>query len=363
MRRGALIGRAFAGVWLLFLAYPVSRLFQPGIAPALRSFGLLGVALFAVLYIWLTGASWAGGRVGIWHYAGLAAMTLVAAGGTLALAVNGLALFIFAAVSAASVLPPVQGAAASAVLAAAVLALGSRFGPLLGSPAFFAAETLLIGISLLGIRRMAETIRALNAAREEIARLAVADERVRFARDLHDLLGHSLSVITLKSELAGRLLPGAPERAAAEVADIERVAREALREVREAVSGYRQAQLWHEVDTARQALRAAGIACTYTPEVAAELPPELQSVLGWAVREAATNVVRHSGARHCAIRIGTEHGWATLEVTDDGRGAGSLDTGNGLRGLSERALACGGRLEAGPRREGGFRVAVSVPLP
>ncbi len=363
MRRSALIGRAYAGVWLLFLAYPVSSLFRPGIALELRWSGVLGIALFAALYVWLTGAHWAGARVGIWHYAGLAAMTLLAGAGTLVLATNGLALFIFAAVSATSVLPPWQGAAASAVLAGAVLAMGARFGPLLGSTAFFAAETLLIGISLIGIRRMAETIRELQAARQEIARLAVADERLRFARDLHDLLGHSLSVITLKSELAGRLLPASPERAAAEVADIERVAREALREVREAVSGYRQAQFWREVDAARQVLSTAGIACTYNSEVAAELPPELQSVLGWAVREAATNVLRHSGARHCAIRIGTGAGWATLEVTDDGRGADSPDAGNGLRGLSERALACGGRLEAGPGGEGGYRLAVSVPLP
>src|SRR5215208_2344756 len=119
----------------------------------------------------------------------------------------------------------------------------------------------LIGVGMIAVSRLVVTVRELRTAREELARLAVAEERLSFARDLHDLLGHSLSLITLKSELAGRLLPTAPEKAATEVRDIEGVARRALREVREAVAGYRQPTLDRELEHAREILEAAGIAC------------------------------------------------------------------------------------------------------
>jgi two-component system, NarL family, sensor histidine kinase DesK len=225
-------------------------------------------------------------------------------------------------------------------------------------------------LSLLGIGAamvaMGEIIRAnreLLDARAEVARLAVADERVRFARDLHDLLGHSLSVIALKAQLAGRRLPDDPEAAAAEVADIEKVTREALREVREAVSGYRRPVLDAELAGARTALDAAGIATTIDrPEV--ELPTDVEAVLAWTVREAATNVIRHSGATHSAIRVVPALHQASVEVVDDGRGADGVRTsGTGLAGLEERLRAAGGRLEAGPRDDGpGFRVRAIVPV-
>jgi two-component system sensor histidine kinase DesK len=220
-----------------------------------------------------------------------------------------------------------------------------------------------IGAAMVAMGEIMRTNRELVEARAEVARLAVADERERFARDLHDLLGHSLSVIALKAQLAQKRLPGDPETAAADVADIEAVTRDALREVRQAVSGYHRPALDAELEGARTALGAAGIETTIErPQVA--LPPEVEAVLAWTVREAATNVIRHSGARHSAIRVVPALGEAVVEVVDDGRGAPSGNgSGHGLVGLEARVRDAGGRLEAGPRGDGpGFRVRAVVPV-
>jgi two-component system, NarL family, sensor histidine kinase DesK len=220
-----------------------------------------------------------------------------------------------------------------------------------------------IGAAMVAMGEIMSSNRELHEARAELARLAVADERARFARDLHDLLGHSLSVIALKAQLARKRLPDDPVTAAADVADIEAVTREALREVREAVSGYRRPQLDAELDGARTALDAAGIETTIErPPV--DLPAEVEAALAWTVREAATNVIRHSGARHSTIRLVPALGQATVEVIDDGPGTnGEPGGGSGLLGLGERIRQAGGRLEAGPREDGpGFRVRAIVPL-
>ncbi len=244
----------------------------------------------------------------------------------------------------------------------------------------------LIGIGMIAVSRLVVTVRELQAARREIAQLAaseaIAKERLRFARDLHDLLGHSLSSITLKSELAERLLSDTPEtrKVAAEVRDIQGVARGALREVREAVAGYRQPTLSEELIGAREMLEAAGIACRIE-NGAGLLPKSVEAVLAWTVREGTTNVIRHSGARYCDIRLAREDGGngeareVRAEVSDDGLGlfpaqdgtVGSgtvgLAGGSGLSGLSERVAGfCGADFEAGPLPEGGFRLSVSLPL-
>jgi len=219
----------------------------------------------------------------------------------------------------------------------------------------------LVGFAAVGGRLLIEANRQLSHAREQIARLAVGEERLRFARDLHDLIGHSLSVIALKSELAGRLLKASPGLAAHEVEDIEQVARDALREVREAVAGYRQPTLSAELAGAREALTAAGIELRAEGEHAA-LPPAVEAVLAWAVREGTTNVMRHSQAKRCTIRIFKKDGSVTVEVVDDGHG-GLLEPGSGLRGLRERVLERGGTLTAEPLPHEGFRLRVSVPLP
>jgi two-component system sensor histidine kinase DesK len=224
------------------------------------------------------------------------------------------------------------------------------------------ATTLGIGVLFMALGGVIRANIELRQARAELAELAVAEERLRFARDLHDLLGQSLSLIALKAQLAGRLLPDKPEEAARHIADLQAVSREALGEVREAVGGYRSPTLAGELAGARMALEAAGIeARLETPEVS--LPPDVEAVLAWTVREGATNVIRHSGARHATIRIEPGLAAANAEISDDGPGAGGADgDGHGLVGLSERVEGLGGRLDAGPRPEGGFSLRVSVPV-
>jgi two-component system sensor histidine kinase DesK len=211
-------------------------------------------------------------------------------------------------------------------------------------------------------RRM-RIIRELRETRAELARVAVAEERIRIARDLHDLLGHSLSMITLKSELAGRMVDADPARARTEMAEVEAVARRSLSEVREAVTAYRRPTLKAELAAARAALGSAGVGVRIDPWPGGELPDQVDALFAWAVREGTTNVIRHSAARSCAIRV-TEGAGATLDVTDDGgrTGAAQDGAGSGLTGLAERAGQLGGELAAGPLPDGGFRLRVSVPV-
>ena len=208
----------------------------------------------------------------------------------------------------------------------------------------------------------------LNDARKEIARLAVMTERLRIARDLHDLLGHNLSLIALKSELAKRLVNVAPDRAIVEISDVENVARTTLQEVREAVSAFRQPTLKSELSAAQEILTAAGIAFHFDGDESLidALPTTIESVLSWTVREGVTNVIRHSRAHQCTIRVTRNADAIDVDVIDDGVGASieniSDNEGNGLRGLSERVETLGGRCETSPRDGGGFMLAVSVPL-
>ena len=208
----------------------------------------------------------------------------------------------------------------------------------------------------------------LRIAREEITRLAVTTERLRIARDLHDLLGHNLSLIALKSELARRLVSVAPERAIVEISDVENVARTTLQEVREAVSAYRQPTLKSELQAAQEILAAAGIAYRYDGDESMidALPTNIEAVLSWTVREGVTNVIRHSRAHQCIIRVTRDAQEIGIEVIDDGAGVSSINSsdneGNGLRGLAERVETLGGRCEASPHVGGGFLLAVSVPL-
>ncbi len=228
---------------------------------------------------------------------------------------------------------------------------------------------------MISLARSVATERELRAAREEIAGLAVMTERLRIARDLHDLLGHNLSLIALKSELARRLLSGSPERAALEISDVENVARTTLEEVREAVTNYRQPTLANELRAASEILAAAGIAYHYQ-NVAGNteaLSTQLEAVLSWAVREGVTNVIRHSRAHQCTIHMTRDKQRAGIEIIDDGQGSATPATapvlsgnadkgGNGLRGLKERVMTLGGECETGPQTTGGFRLAISVPL-
>ncbi|OLC58123.1 MAG: hypothetical protein AUH85_01415 [Chloroflexi bacterium 13_1_40CM_4_68_4] len=269
---------------------------------------------------------------------------------------------VYAAVIASAVLPvrfALPLASLNALLAtAAGLAAGS-------SPAtsfVIGAEVALFAFLSMLLAYLWTTVYALQQAREEIGRLAVHEERLRFARDLHDLVGRSLSLIALKSELSGRLLGQDPARAASEIRDVEKVARDALREVREAVTGYRQPTLAAELAGARAALDAAGVECCIEQD-AGVLSPDVESVLAWTVREGVTNVIRHSRAKRCDIRLKRADGHIALEVVDDGRLVGTEGEGSGLRGLAERVRARGGTAEAGPLSKDGFRLRVVVPVP
>ncbi|MFG3018600.1 sensor histidine kinase [Streptomyces sp. NPDC048254] len=225
---------------------------------------------------------------------------------------------------------------------------------------------LLVGFSMTGVRQLVATTVELRKARATVAQLAANEERLRLARDLHDLLGHSLSLITLKSELAGRMLPDHPDKAAQQVSDIEQVSRQALVDVREAVTGYRRPRLAAELAGAQVALTAAAV----TAEVPAEpdlagVPEDGEAALAWALREAITNVVRHSGASACTVEVlrrqTLDGPVLELAVEDNGSGGSGKGPGNGLTGLTERLEKAGGTLEAG-RLKRGFRLVARVPL-
>ncbi|MFJ3668184.1 sensor histidine kinase [Streptomyces sp. NPDC090106] len=223
--------------------------------------------------------------------------------------------------------------------------------------------TFLSTMVTAAILSLSEAVRQLRAAREELARRAVAEERLRFSRDLHDLLGHTLSVIVVKSEAVRRLAPRDLDAALAQVTDIESVGRQALTEIREAVTGYREGSLSTDLDRAASALRAAGV----EPSVHLSGPPlaaRAEALLGWVVREAVTNVVRHGeSASRCEISVTGDTERVRLRVTDDGRATAPVPSagGTGLRGLRERLAAAGGHLEAGPGPRGGFTVTAELP--
>ena len=225
--------------------------------------------------------------------------------------------------------------------------------------------TFLSTMVTAAILSLAEAVRDLRAAREELARRAVEKERLRFSRDLHDLLGHTLSVIVVKSEAARRLAPRDLDAALLQITDIESVGRQALTEIREAVTGYREGSLATELDRARSALSAAGID-PVVRQSGPPLGPQAEVLLGWVVREAVTNVLRHSGATRCEITVDSAPGHVRLTINDNGTGAPSRPTaegigGTGLKGLTERLAAAGGSLNAGPASKTGFRVTAELP--
>ncbi|MCF3177906.1 sensor histidine kinase [Streptomyces sioyaensis] len=271
--------------------------------------------------------------------------------------------------------------------------------------------TFLSGTVTATVLSLFDTIQELNTTRQELARSAVEKERLRFSRDLHDLLGHTLSVVVVKAEAVRRLAPRNLDAALAQAADIEAVGRQALTEIREAVTGYREGSLSTELDRARSVLEAAGIE-PVVRQAGPPLPPQAGALLGWVVREGVTNTVRHSGATTCEISVHAGEDRVRLTITDDGRGpdgagagaaaisvpgrlrghvpgrgpgdagadaAGSPDPadgtgappppgstgpvgGTGLKGLTERLAAAGGTLHSGPDGRRGFRVTAELPV-
>ncbi|WP_406331227.1 sensor histidine kinase [Streptomyces sp. NBC_00203] len=238
-------------------------------------------------------------------------------------------------------------------------ALGTAVAVLVG--ASFFAYTSVFSVWLLN------AVYALDEARETRARLAVAEERLRFGRDLHDVMGRNLAVIALKSELAVQLARRGRPEAVDQMTEVQRIARESQREVREVVRGYREADLGTELAGAQSVLTAAGIDCEVDGS-ATGLPAQVQSALGWVVREATTNVLRHGDAMRCAVSLRVAEGRVTLSVENDGvpdaeSGAAEPVKGSGLAGLRERLSKVDGVLRAGPAGGGLFRLTADVPLP
>ncbi|MEU1802012.1 sensor histidine kinase [Streptomyces sp. NPDC019937] len=362
-RRQALIKLLWTGIWMAYLGAPVSDLMEGNHTVPATVFGALGLLVFVGIYLLLvfryTGRAMSRASV----HRGLVTICVLAAVLTVTLGEAWLVLAVYVSVAFGAVLPTRVARWVILLNTAAMVGAGLLVR---GSDDLMSAlvvPSLLGGFAMSAVRQMVRTTRALREARATVAQLAANEERLRLARDLHDLLGHSLSLITLKSELAGRMLPGKPEQAAQQVADIERVSRQALVDVREAVSGFRRPTLEAELAGARTALAAAGITADLHRAGAhhPDLPPDQEGALAWALREAVTNVVRHSGARHCVVTLGEVGDDLCLTVTDDGRGT-TGPHGNGLTGLAERLQLADGRLETGPGAHGGFTLRALAPL-
>ena len=354
------LGRLFMVAWLAFFIYPIGAFLTDRLSAETRIYGLLLLAALALIWGWF----WIRIVAGPDRRFMLAAV----AGATILLTVFTLrtppqygSLFLYAVIMGGAAFPWRRGVAAVVILSVLAAVIELARGESVTTSTGQLLNELLVGFAAVAGRLLVEANQQLSQAREQIARLAVGEERLRFARDLHDLLGHSLSVIALKSELAGRLMKTTPGLAAHEVEDIENVARHALREVREAVTGYRQPTLSAELAGAREALTAAGMEFRAEQDHAG-LPPVVEAVMAWAVREGVTNVMRHSQAKRCSVRISANDGHATVEVVDNGRG-GAPEMGSGLRGLNERVLERGGTLTAAPLPHEGFRLRVTLPLP
>jgi two-component system, NarL family, sensor histidine kinase DesK len=377
---------AIALIILFVLLSPAVRVFGEHAVPtAERWFLLTGSVVFVIIFF-VFGISPASPWIRPAPWAGLAAVVALA-----------IALFAVGGTNWLAVLAAAGGACGRfsqtrwPTVVSAVACAGTGFGVAITSNAGFGgtlAATVIgptVAFFAYGAGRRAEAVSALRRARADLARTAVAEERLRIARDLHDLLGHSLSLITLKAELAGRVIGTNPARAATEITELESVARQSLSDVRAAVAGYRQPDLTAELESARQLLDSAGIASQITAADTRTLSHDVDAALAWAVREGTTNVVRHSKATHVAISVSTGPATATAEISDNGPPAdGELAArlrlpadqpgpsqdrdgrlrlgGSGLTGLAERVHGLGGELVAGAVAPHGFLLRVVVPL-
>ncbi|MCO5990191.1 sensor histidine kinase [Actinoallomurus spadix] len=296
----------------------------------------------------------------------LGIVTAMAAGYPLLFGQEWAGMPIYLGVAYAMTLPPawaMRGVLAATALTFALCEVTHVSG---GTTFLLTFQTFTISLIMLSFRGSRILIAQLQEARSEVARLAANEERLRIARDLHDLLGHTLSLIVLKSEVAVRIADRDPAKSLDEMKDIETVARQALTDVRAAVSGYRRRDLAEELDNAREVLVAAdiepAISTSGTP-----LPDAVDDLFAWAVREGVTNIVRHSRARTAGISVTRLGTGAVLEITDDGAGPVANENppgvgGNGLTGLGERVAQAGGSVESGPGPDGGYRLVVRAPL-
>jgi two-component system, NarL family, sensor histidine kinase DesK len=313
----------------------------------------LGYVIFLALYL---GLFWLEKPRSYVHIGGMALL------GMLYIPFNGGAatFFIFAAAFVPFAVET-QGRAIGAMLAiVSTAALECRILHVSGWTLFYASVfPLIVGGSNVFFAERNRMNRKLRKANEEIENLAKVAERERIARDLHDVLGHTLSVITLKSELAGKLIDRDPQRAGKEIREVEQISRQALTDVRDAIRGYRSQGLVAELAQAKSTLETAGLTVQCDAATTVKLPAVQESVLSLAVREAVTNVVRHAQARTCRMRLEQQNGSCRLEIHDDGCGT-SNGEGNGLRGMRERVEMLGGTLNRST--EAGTTLTITLPL-
>lgn len=348
----------YACLFLLFLVFPLVASWAQG--GWRRPVGVVVVVVFCVWYsaayfgdrfAWRRGAGMRQPRIWVW----LAGLVLLTVALTVAAGSYGMAGMTFLACGGAALTPPRAGLAivgVSGVLSALLVLAGGQGLLIAGA---VAGWVVLLGMMVWGSVASGRQREVVLEAREQRAELAVELERTRLARDLHDILGHSLTVITVKAELAGRLVDVDPERAKTELADLERLSRDALADVRSTVSDYRQLSLPAELARAGRALQAAQITAVI-PSAADDVPTALRDTFAWVVREGVTNVIRHSGAHTCTIALASSY----VEVRDDGRRVVDVRPGNGLTGLRERARQAGLRIVAEPADPHGFVLRAEV---
>ncbi|WP_222706401.1 sensor histidine kinase [Aeromicrobium terrae] len=352
-RWGRLLG---AGIWLVFLGSPLGAVLDAG--GWRQDLGIAGLVLLLLTYLY--GLSLIR-TIHIEHHYVLA-WTLVLTTLVAWVAVvpgaqdQSLTCLVFVAALATSILPQWHGLAVAFAMFVVTTVTGltvdgwethgNNFAVVLATAATFSFR--------LAWQRNARLI----AAERELSEMAVEDERSRIARDLHDILGHSLTVISVKAELAGRMMDVDPERARAEIDDLQRLSRDALADVRATAQGIRGISLPGEIASARSALESAGIE-PHLPTVADEVPSRWRELYAWTVREGVTNVIRHSGASWCEVEVDA----ISVIVRDDGVGPVTEGDGSGLEGLRQRARLVGATVITGPGRDGrGFELTVEVPL-
>jgi two-component system, NarL family, sensor histidine kinase DesK len=368
----------YVHVWLISLAFPIITLVQLRPDAAHLVLAVAGLASFVAFYTWfmrhhpLESPAEASTHQSFTR-AAILLVTLLSLSLSFMFGPAFLWLFVGASMVAGRTLP----LHSAHLVATALPLLTVAMGPVLSGSVdqtdwlHIVPLALLIramGLNMLGLSLQFKVISDLRTAQEELARRAAIEERLRLARDLHDLLGHTLSLIVLKSELVRRLIEKEPTSAAKEIYELEAVARQALREVRQAVAEYRQLTLSGELDGARQMLDAAGITFS-VQNTLQSVPPAIESVLAWVVREGITNVIRHSRAHQCTLQLACNERLTWAEVNNDGYvqlANGSLKSGTGLSGLTERVTAQDGTLQAGPITVDGtstFRLRVEIPTP
>jgi len=358
---GARFGWLFAAIWLFYLGENLSALLKRDNGWE-RDVGLVALAAFAVLYLVVVAQlrevrrGVRTPRVVLRIWAGLIMLLGLAALQVPAIGFHALTCLVYIAAASMMGLPVRQAVPFAGVLLL-VAELSARFVPGWEDNGYGLA-VLLGSAATWGIRLAAEREGRLQVAHSELAALAVQNERARIAADLHDILGHSLTVVTVKAELAQRLLDVDLGRARRELADLESLARDALSDVRATAMGVRGISLPGEIAAARAALAAAHVTCEL-PGAADEVPTRNRELFAWTIREAVTNIVRHSRASWCEVRLSPD----CVEIVDNGAGgAGSASDGQGLRGLRRRAAAVGAKLTVGSREDqSGFRVRVEVP--